>query len=136
MKKYLTVKGKLLDISKPLVMGILNLTPDSFYDGGKATDGDAAIQLAGRMINDGASIIDVGGQSTRPGAVKVSAEEEWGRINNTLSILCEKFPDTIFSIDTFYSAVAQKAVEAGAGIINDISGGNMDEKMFETVARL
>jgi dihydropteroate synthase len=136
MKKYLNVKGKLLDISKPLVMGILNVTPDSFYDGGKATDSEPAVHHAEKMINEGAAIIDVGGQSTRPGATIISAEEEWNRIKNTLTILCGKFPDTIFSIDTFYSDVAEKAVAVGAGIINDVSGGNMDEKMFDTVARL
>jgi len=136
MKKYLNVSGKLLDTSQPLVMGILNITPDSFYDGGKLTGENAVAERAAQMIGQGAAIIDVGGQSTRPGAELISAGEEWERIKDTLSILHERFPDAVLSIDTFYSEVAEKAVAAGASIINDISGGGMDKKMFETVARL
>src|SRR5215203_847812 len=136
MKKYINIGGKLVDCSQPMVMGILNLTPDSYYDGGKIGDANAAADVAGRLIQDGATIIDVGGQSTRPGADLISAKEEWARIENPLALLHEKFPETIFSVDTFYAEVAEKAVAAGAGIINDISGGSMDNKMLETVARL
>jgi dihydropteroate synthase len=136
MKKYLNISGKLLDTSKPMVMGILNLTPDSFYNPGKFSDADYALASAEKMISEGAHIIDIGGQSTRPGAEMISAEEEWERIKNPLKLLHERFPDTIFSIDTFYAGVAEKAVAAGAAIINDVSGGSMDSKMFETVARL
>jgi len=136
MKKYLNVRGNLLDISQPMVMGILNITPDSFYDGGKLTGDNAIAERAGQMLDLGASIIDVGGQSTRPGAELISAGEEWERIKEPLSILHEKFPAAVISIDTFYSEVAEKAIAAGAGIINDISGGSMDKQMFETVARM
>jgi len=136
MRKYLNTNGKLLDCSQPLIMGILNLTPDSFYDGGKLSDANAAIDLAGQMISHGASIIDVGAQSTRPGAELISADEEWERLKTPLALLHERFPDTVISVDTFYFEVAEKAVAAGAGIINDVSGGSMDKKMFETVARL
>src|SRR6187401_1659917 len=118
MRKYLNVRGKLLDISKPLVMGIMNLTPDSFYDGGELADGNAAVKLAGQMIKDGASIIDVGGQSTRPGSELISAAEEWNRIKDQLTFLRESFPDIVISTDTFYSEVAEKAVAAGADMIN------------------
>src|SRR6187431_873304 len=109
MKKYLNIKGKLVDCSQPMVMGILNLTPDSFYDGGKLTDANAAVDFAGKMISEGAAIIDVGGQSTRPGAAMISAEEEWERVKAPMNLLQERFPETIFSIDTFYSEVAKKA---------------------------
>ncbi len=136
MNKYLNIGGKLVDCSQSMVMGILNLTPDSFYDGGKVSDANAAIEFASQMISDGASIIDLGGQSTRPGAVLVSADEEWERIKGPLERIRERFPETILSVDTFYSGVAEKAVAAGAGMINDISAGSMDEKMFDTIARL
>jgi dihydropteroate synthase len=136
MRKYLNTNGKLLDCSQPLIMGILNITPDSFYSGGKLSDANAAADLAGQMIGHGASIIDVGGQSTRPGAALISAEEEWERLEAPLALLHDRFPDTVISIDTFYSEVAKRAVDAGAGIINDVSGGSMDNKMFETVAKL
>lgn len=118
------------------VMGILNATPDSFSDGGKYFDTDKAIQRAVQMVQDGADIIDIGGQSTRPGAVQIDAEEEWSRVKPIIkAIRSESSIDKVpISIDTFYSNVAERAVEAGANIVNDVSGGNADKNMFKVVA--
>jgi dihydropteroate synthase len=128
--------GKLLDLSSPVVMGILNITPDSFYDGGKyPTAGNALIQ-AERMISEGAAIIDVGAVSTRPDAVEIDEKEEWSRLKAVLPALRKKFPETIISVDTWRSSVAREAVACGADMINDISGGRFDQEMFKTVADL
>jgi len=121
-------------IDKPLVMGILNLTPDSFYDGGRYTSKDAWILQTAKMIEEGASIIDIGAVSTRPGAAEVIEEEELARLMPALEMLTYKFPETVFSVDTFRSKVVKLAAEAGAGIINDISGGNLDSSMIQAVA--
>ncbi len=123
-----------LDLSTPKVMGILNVTPDSFYDGGKHNSLERALAQAMKMAKEGASIIDIGAISTRPGAKIISAEEEWGRLEAIIPLLKEKLPDIIISIDTYRSQIAERAIKAGAHIINDISGGTMDEKMFETIA--
>jgi len=136
MKKCLNCSGKLLDLSTKAVMGILNLTPDSFHDGDKNLHGDHYIEHTGKMINDGATIIDVGGQSTRPGSELLDEESEWSRIKKPLAILVQEFPQMIFSIDTFYSSVAKRAIDTGASIINDVSGGNIDAKMFSVVAKM
>lgn len=125
-----------LDLSAPVVMGILNVTPDSFYDGGKYTDPESAIRRAGQMVEEGTAILDLGAASTRPGAVQPSVEEEWSRLRPTLEEIRGIFPSVPISIDTWQSEVARRAVEAGANIINDISGGTMDEKMFSTIAKL
>ncbi|MDQ3111847.1 MAG: dihydropteroate synthase [Bacteroidota bacterium] len=125
-----------LDLSRPVIMGILNLTPDSFYDGGKFNSAENALKHAAEMVADGARIIDIGAVSTRPGAHSVSANEEWERMKAIIPLLRSNFPDTILSVDTYRSGIAEKAVEAGAHIINDISGGTLDDKMFETVGRL
>lgn len=117
-------------------MGILNVTPDSFYADSRSQTLDAARQHARQLIAEGADMIDLGACSTRPGAEMVSAEEEWARLEMGLRAIHEVAPDTIISIDTFRADVAEKAVAAGAHIINDISGGEMDDAMFETVARL
>ncbi len=135
-KKFINCNGKLLDFSTPKVMGILNLTPDSFYDGAKYQDEKAVINHVRQMIDEGASIIDVGAQSTRPKAALISSAEEWKRLESHLKIIRKEFPSTLISIDTFYADVAEKAVDCGADMINDISGGTMDEKMFTTIARL
>jgi dihydropteroate synthase len=128
--------GKLLDLSSPVVMGILNITPDSFYDGGKyPTTGNALIQ-AERMISEGAAIIDVGAVSTRPDAIEIDEKEEWSRLKAVLPVLRNKFPETIISVDTWRSSVAREAVACGADMINDISGGQFDQEMFKTVADL
>ena len=132
----LNCKGKLLSLEKPVVMGILNITPDSFYKGYLEYSDDAVISIAANLVNNGATIIDVGGQSTRPGSSIVSASEEMERVIPWIKKIHKNFPDTFISIDTYYAAVAKAAVEAGAHIVNDISGGNLDEAMINTVASL
>ncbi len=124
------------DFSNPLVMGILNISPDSFYDGGRFSETKTALKRAQEMIEEGASIIDLGAVSTRPGACDVTVEEEWGMIMKVLPPIRKNFPEIIISVDTFRATVAKNAVNEGADIINDISGGQMDAQMFETVAHL
>jgi dihydropteroate synthase len=125
-----------LDLSVPVVMGILNITPDSFYDGGRYTEREAAILRAEQMVEEGAGILDLGAASTRPGAVQPSVEEEWNRLRPALEEIRGIFPSVPISIDTWRSEIAKRAVDAGANIINDISGGTMDSKMYATIARL
>lgn len=119
-----------------MVMGIMNVTPDSFFDGGTLSGEKEVVEKAAKMLADGAAILDVGAQSTRPGAGLITAEEEWSRLDSNLKALRKSFPQAIISIDTFYADVAEKAIGEGADMINDISGGSMDEKMFTTIARL
>jgi dihydropteroate synthase len=132
----LNCKGKLLVIEKPLVMGIVNATPDSFYDQYPEKGLEAILTEAEKMISEGADILDIGGQSTRPGSNIVSADEETARVLPVVIAIINKYPDTILSIDTFYSQVAAAAVNAGVAIVNDISAGNMDAAMLPTVAGL
>ncbi len=134
--KTLNINGRLLLIEKPLVMGILNVTPDSFYDGGKLQSEKALLDQVEKMITDGASMVDIGGHSTRPHADEVDEAEESKRVLSALKSLTAHFPQLIISVDTFRSAVARKAVEAGASLINDVSGGSMDPAMFQMVAEL
>ena len=129
-------KGRLIDLSTPKVMGILNVTPDSFFDGGTLKNADEVVQKVEKMLDEGADFIDLGGYSSRPGAAFVSVEEELNRVVPIVEILVEKFSDILISIDTFRSDVAQKAIEAGAAMINDISAGFLDEKMIPTIAQL
>jgi dihydropteroate synthase len=129
-------KGTLLDLNSPKVMGILNITPDSFYDGGMYKDETTILNQTEKMLNDGATFIDVGAYSSRPGAAEVSEEEELKRIVPVVELLIKKFPDIIISVDTFRSKVAEETINLGAALINDISGGNLDSKMYETVAKL
>ncbi|WKD86030.1 Dihydropteroate synthase [Polaribacter huanghezhanensis] len=129
-------KGKLIDISSPKVMGILNITPDSFFDGGSYKNETDILQKVEKMLSEGATFIDVGAYSSRPGAMHISEEEELQRIVPIIKLLVHHYPEIIISVDTFRSAVAKKTVEAGAAIINDISGGKMDVNMFKTVADL
>ena len=129
----LNCRGKLLEIGSPLVMGIINATPDSFYKGNMNDD---MLQLAEKMIAEGAMILDIGGQSTRPGSERIPAEEEIQRTIPVIKKIHERFPDTIISIDTYQSAVAAEAVDAGASIVNDISAGEMDAAMIPMVASL
>ncbi len=136
IKSTLNCKGRLLSLQQPVVMGILNITPDSFFDGGTLSSADAALQRAGEMISQGASILDVGGYSTRPGAGDVPVFEELARIIPVIEGIAKKFPDCIISVDTFRAQVAREAVMSGAHIVNDISGGDDDPLMFETVASL
>lgn len=120
----------------PRVMGILNVTPDSFHDGKKYMNPESALRQAKKMLDDGADIIDVGGYSSRPGAADISEEEEASRVMPVIKLILEQYPETILSIDTFRASIAQQAVDSGASMINDISGGGLDVKMFETVAAL
>lgn len=129
-------KGNLIDLSTPKVMGILNCTPDSFFDGGKYKNESEILHQVEKMLNDGATFIDVGAYSTKPGADFVSEEEELKRILPILDLILAHFPETLLSVDTFRSYVAQKAIENGVVIVNDISAGLLDENMIETVAKL
>ena len=129
-------KGKLIDLSRPKVMGILNITPNSFFDGGKYADENAILQQVEKMLNEGATFIDVGAYSSKPNAAFVSEEEEIRRLIPIVALLVNEFPEIILSTDTFRSPVAEKAIEAGAAIINDISAGSLDEAMMQTVAKL
>jgi len=129
-------KGTLIDIASPKVMGILNCTPDSFFDGGKYKNESDILSQVEKMLLEGATFIDVGAYSSRPGAAHISEEEELKRIIPVIDVLIKNFPEIIISIDTFRSKVALETILAGGAIINDISGGKMDVKMFETVANL
>lgn len=129
-------KGTLIDLSRPKVMGILNITPNSFFDGGKYADENAILQQVEKMLNEGATFIDVGAYSSKPNAAFVSEEEEIRRLIPIVELLVNEFPEIILSTDTFRSPVAEKAIEAGAAIINDISAGSLDEAMMQTVAKL
>lgn len=132
----LNCKGRLLLLEKPVVMGIINLTPDSFYSGSRQQATDAVLAEAGKMLQEGAMILDLGAQSTRPGSERVSEEEELKRLLPALEALSQQFPEAFISVDTFYASVAKAAVEAGACMVNDISAGNMDPAMISTVASL
>ncbi|MFT7352431.1 MAG: dihydropteroate synthase [Flavobacterium sp.] len=132
----LNCKGNLIDLTTPKVMGILNITPDSFYDGGKYKNEFEILNQVEKMLSDGATFIDVGAYSSRPGAQHISEEEELKRIIPVINLLQKNFPEIIISIDTFRSKVAIETVHAGAALINDISGGKMDDNMFATVANL
>jgi dihydropteroate synthase len=132
----LNCNGRLLVIDKPLVMGIINVTPDSFYEDSRFLEKDKILAQAEKMINEGADILDIGGQSTRPGSKQVSAETELQRVVGGIEVIHQQFPDTIISIDTYYSIVAKNAVQSGASIVNDISSGSMDKEMFSTVGAL
>ena len=129
-------RGKLLDLSVPRVMGILNITPDSFFDGGKFTEEKAIIKQAGKLLAEGADIIDIGAHSSRPGAKIIAESTEIKRLLPAIKAVLSKYPQTIISVDTYRSAVAKKAIEAGASIVNDISGGDLDKNMFKTIAGL
>ena len=132
----ISCKGKLIDLTTPKIMGILNLTPDSFYDGGFYNNIDSALAQTEKMLLEGATFIDIGGASSKPGTVEISIDEELARVLPFLEEIHKKFPETIISIDTYRSDVAKKAVEAGAAMVNDISGGNLDAKMLKTVGML
>lgn len=125
-----------MDLRQARVMGILNNTPDSFYDGGKFTEENAILERVRQLVTDGAEIVDIGGASSRPGASLVPESEEEARLIPTVELIAKTFPNLLLSVDTWRSAIAEKAIQRGAHIINDISAGQFDEKMFETVARL
>lgn len=126
---------KHLNLSGPVVMGILNLSPDSFYDGGKLKTNDDILRQASKMLEDGAAILDIGAVSTRPGAKPVSSDEERSRILPAFDLLIKEFPETIFSIDTYRAEIARECCDMGAGIINDISGGQFDKTMHEMIGK-
>lgn len=132
----LNCRGKLLSLQSPLVMGILNVTPDSFFDGGRYTEKEALLRRAGQMLEEGAAILDIGGMSSRPGAELISVDEELRRVIPAIATIHQQFPEAIISIDTIRAKVAEEAVAAGAAIVNDISAGAFDEALYETVARM
>ena len=134
---YINANGKLMDLSEPQVMGILNVTPDSFYAGSRAETERDITQRIHQIVNEGASIIDIGAYSSRPNAQHISAEEEMSRLRTGLELIRKHYPEAIVSVDTFRADIARMCVEEyGVAIINDISAGNMDEQMFPTIARL
>jgi dihydropteroate synthase len=135
-KTLLNCNGKLVDISTPKVMGILNVTPDSFYDGGRYLTNNNALQQVDKMIKEGATFIDIGGMSTKPGAAKVGVEEELKRVIPLVEEVARNFPEVVVSIDTVRGKVAKAAIEAGAGMVNDISAGSMDKAMFKILPLL
>ncbi|MDD2244045.1 MAG: dihydropteroate synthase [Dysgonamonadaceae bacterium] len=137
MNKSLNINGSLIDFSVPMVMGIINITPDSFYTNSRKQTEKGIVQRVQQILQEGAGIVDIGGQSTTPSSVLMSSSEEIQRLEPALNIIRKEYPDAVLSIDTFYSEVARWSVEKyGVNIINDISGGQIDENMFQTVAEL
>lgn len=137
MKKTINIKGELLDLSTPVVMGILNITPDSFYEGSRKQNEVDILKRVEEIILQGGTIVDIGAQSTRPSSQFLSSEEEIERLSPALSAINREFPNVILSVDTFYADVAKVCVQDyGVAIVNDISGGNLDVDMFQTVADL
>lgn len=134
--KTLNIRGTLLDLTTPKIMGILNVTPDSFFDGSRYTTDDSIIMQTEKMLAEGATFVDVGGYSSRPGAENIPETEEINRSVGAVKLISKKFPTAILSIDTFRSEVARQAILEGASIINDISAGEQDQNMFATVAKL
>lgn len=134
--KTLRLRGKIIDLSTPKIMGILNVTPDSFYQGSRHTLEADLLKQVEKMLAENADIIDVGGYSSRPGAQDISMEEEWSRVKLAFQSIKKEFPHAILSIDTFRSEIAQRAIHEGGDLINDISAGQLDINMFRTVAAL
>jgi dihydropteroate synthase len=135
-KVTLNSKGKLIDLTSPAVMAIVNITPDSFYGNSRINNVDEALKATEKFIKEGAKFIDIGAYSSRPGAADVSEDEELQRLAPIVEAIAKEFPETFISIDTFRAKVAKESIYAGAHLINDISAGNLDELMFETVAKL
>ncbi len=135
MKKQLKIGKKLLDLSTPKIMGIVNTTPDSFYENSRTSTLDSILIQAEKHLNEGADFIDIGGYSTRPGASEISIDEEIKRIEEPIQLIKSAFPNCLISCDTFRSKVAQVAIDSGADIINDISGGELDKEMFTLIAK-
>lgn len=134
--KSINCRGKLIDLDSPKIMGILNLTPDSFYDGGKYSNVSEVLHRVETMLSEGADFIDIGAYSSRPGAEHVSLEDERSRLMPSLQAIVKEFEDVLISVDTFRSQIAVESVDIGAAMINDISAGSLDPKMFETIGRL
>ena len=135
-KKSLNCRGNLIIFEKPLIMGILNITPDSFYDGGRYNSVNKYMQHTAQMLQDGADIIDIGAASTRPGTPIINTDEEIQRLLPALKNIRKEFSDIIISVDTYHSKIAEVAIDNGADIINDISGGTFDDNMFNTIGKL
>ena len=134
MNTLLNCQGRIFDLTQPVVMGILNVTPDSFFDGGKFNDENNIRMHVEKMLTDGASIIDIGAASSRPGAAPLSAEEEWMRLKPILKLLTKQFPDAFLSIDTFHAEVAGRSIDSGATMINDITAGGTDDRMLKLLS--
>lgn len=132
----LNCKGKLVVFDKPIVMGIINITPDSFYENSRVKSVESVVETAAQMLTEGAAILDIGGQSTRPGSERLTAEQEIERVIPAIKSIIKAFPAAIISIDTYSATVAFEAVQAGASMVNDISSGDMDKNMLTTVADL
>jgi dihydropteroate synthase len=132
--KTLNINGRLVDLTSPKIMGILNVTPDSFFDGGRYLEGDKILRHVEKMLNDGATFIDVGGYSSRPNAPDTSTEEELRRVLMAIRLIVKTFPEVWISIDTFRSEVAKAALEEGSVMVNDISGGQLDPAIWDVVA--
>ena len=135
-KKTLNLNGKIIDLNTPAIMGILNLTPDSFYDGGRLAREDQILGQSENFLNAGVDILDIGGYSTRPGAKDISPEEEWQRLVPALGIISKNLPEIPVSVDTFRADIARQSMEYGASMINDVSGGTLDSKMYDTISEL
>ena len=132
--KTLNIKGRLIQLDTPRIMGILNVTPDSFYDGGNFNTQKAILNQVEKMISEGADFIDVGGYSSRPGAKDLSVDEEIARVIPVVKAINKSLPDCLISVDTFRAEVAKQAIDVGAVMVNDISGGSLDDSMFEVIA--
>lgn len=132
----ITVQGRLVEFTRPAVMGILNITDDSFYDGGRYREPEAMLARARQLLADGADIIDVGASSSRPGATLIPQDEEARRLTEAITLIRRELPEAVISVDTCFALPARAAITAGADIINDIAGGELDERMFQTVAEL
>jgi len=135
-KQSLNIKGKIFDLSTPKVMGVLNITPDSFYSNSRTKSIGEVLKKTEQFLNEGASFVDIGGYSSRPGATNISEDEELGRLIPVIEALYKNLPEALISIDTFRAKVAEETIMAGAHMINDIAAGELDDNMFETVARL
>lgn len=135
-KKTINVRGEIVDLSQPKVMGIINVTPDSFYLGSRKNSTKEILKVAEEMLSEGATFLDIGGYSSRPGATDISETEELERILEPIKTIRKEFPESIISVDTFRSEVARQAVASGADMINEISAGHLDEEMLKTVAQL
>jgi dihydropteroate synthase len=133
--RFLNIKGQLHDFAQPKIMGILNMTPDSFYKESRVSEESMLIERARTMIEQGCSILDIGASSTRPGAAILSAQEEINRLGNSISVLKKAFPDILLSLDTYYAAVAQFGINEGCDLINDISAGQFDSELWTVVAQ-
>ena len=135
IKSNFNLNGKLFSFNKPLIMGIINMTPDSFFDGGKYNSNEKALKKIEYMIKNGASIIDIGGCSTRPGSESISISNEWNRIKDVIKESVKIFPNIIISVDTFRAEIAKRSLDEGASIINDVSGGSYDSNMYKIISK-